>query len=67
MPSRKRPAPAPAAARVSTRRVTISFRGPKELKAEISANAERARRKQSDYLRLLVIDALARERDAQAS
>jgi len=54
---RKRPA----------RRVIISFRGPTQLRDEIRGLAERAHRTQSDYLRLLVADAIARERVQAAS
>jgi hypothetical protein len=42
-------------------RVIICFRGDPELREQIRVAAERAERTQSDYLRLLVKDAMGRQ------
>jgi len=43
------------------RRVVITCRGPKSLKDKLVALAEKHRRTQSDYMRLLLEDAIKRE------
>jgi predicted DNA-binding protein len=43
------------------RRVIIACRGPKSLKDQLVTLAERARRTQSDYMRLLLEEAIKRE------